>query len=542
MPRGEETQEANQEGREESKEVQEQETQRTQEVVEQPQVVVERERPVEESEKIEREVVEAVEAAADGGPKTKDREEIPSTGEEVSTLPVPLPGQPDRPAEEISATPITLPKEDPDGIKAGSDEISATPITLPKEDPDGIKAGSDEVSATPITLPKEDPDGIKAGSDEVSTTQRAEDGEIVAGLDETSFKVESPSPDWDEDPPRPPQGIMEEGRSESEDGEESSIEDEKLILDADSFKPVPALSPDDVKIEDGGRVTGDGKQTPTEPITEKELPEDGQLQEGLDQREDLQGMMDKDLDSLFPGEGEIVGADGKKVGGSKLGDDVKGIPGMDSGGKIDDSSEDPSGDQFAGKGMFKPGKGPGGGETEAGGPGKNYTYTEDEANVMELITSGASKERIAAKERQLQHDAISETLLVFGGAEKGKTQKQKTDKEDPPPPPPKKSSQESTPDGKEGGSDIKIVSQEEFDAVIDKVDGGQISTQDPDGQPDVVPDSMTPEGAKRVKDAMDMAASSKGKQKKAGSEVVTDPDSEDQEDKGGGRLGKKLGL
>ena len=35
-----------------------------------------------------------------------------------------------------------------------------------------------------------------------------------------------------------------------------------------------------------------------------------------------------------------------------------------------------------------------------------------------------------------------------------------------------------------------------------------------------------------------MAGSSKGKQKKAGSEVVTDPDSEDQEDKGEGRLDK----
>ena len=49
------------------------------------------------------------------------------------------------------------------------------------------------------------------------------------------LKVESPSPDWDEDPPRPPQGIMEEGRSKSEDGEESSIEDEKVILNEDSF-------------------------------------------------------------------------------------------------------------------------------------------------------------------------------------------------------------------------------------------------------------------------------------------------------------------
>jgi len=63
-------------------------------------------------------------------------------------------------SEEVSATPITLPKEDPDGVPDPASEVSATPITLPKEDPDGVPDPASEVSATPITLPKEDPDGV----------------------------------------------------------------------------------------------------------------------------------------------------------------------------------------------------------------------------------------------------------------------------------------------------------------------------------------------------------------------------------------------
>ena len=109
----------------------------------------------------------------------------------------------------------------------------------------------------------------------------------------------------------------------------------------------------------------------------------------------------------------------------------------------------------------------------------------------------------------------------------------------PDPPKPKKSTEKSSPDGEEGGSDVHAVSQEEFDAVIDKVDGGQISNQDPDDQSGGVPDRLTPEGAKKVKDAMDNAVSSKHKQKKAGSEVITDPDQESPE---GGEISKKENL
>ena len=38
-----------------------------------------------------------------------------------------------------------------------------------------------------------------------------------------------------------------------------------------------------------------------------------------------------------------------------------------------------------------------------------------------------------------------------------------------------------------------------------------------------VPDRLTPEGAKKVKDALDKAASTKHKQKKAGAELIAVP-------------------
>jgi hypothetical protein len=488
MPRGEETQEVPQEGREIKQEGQEAnlEAERTQEVVEQPQAVVERERPVEESEEIEKEVVEAVEAADSSAARSED---------EVSATPITLPDPPKDQGDEVSATPITLPDPPSDELSAtpintpgGSGEVSATPITLPDPPSDELSAtpintpgGSDEVSATPITLP--DPP-----SDELSAT-----------------------------PINTPRG-----------GDEVSATPINTPGGADQVD----LSSDDVKIKDGGLETEDGKQTPTRPILEKELPEGGQMEKGMDQQEDLQDLMDKDLDSLMPGDGRLTGPDGKKAQGSKYGDGVRGLPGMDSGGKIDGSAEDPSGDQFAGKGRFKPGKGPGGGDMESDVPGAkdSSTWTANEIKAHIWVKSGVSEGKIAKYEKSLQDKALDGYDL----------QKAITTGKAPDPPKPKKGKQKSSPDGEEGGSDVKAVSKEEFDAVIDKVDGSQISTKDPDGQGEGLPDRLTAEGAKKVKEAMDMAASSKHKQKKAGSEVVTDPDSE-QEDKGGGKLGKKLG-
>lgn len=148
MPRGEETQET-QEGREINQEAQEAnlEAERTQEVVEQPQVVVERERPVQESEQIEKEVVEAVEAAVSSAARSED---------EVSATPITLP---DPPSDEISATPITLPKEDggpktddrESQVTAG-EEVSATPINTPGG-ADQVDLSPDDVKMDQVKLP-----------------------------------------------------------------------------------------------------------------------------------------------------------------------------------------------------------------------------------------------------------------------------------------------------------------------------------------------------------------------------------------------------
>jgi len=386
---------------------------------------------------------------------------------------------------------------------------------------------------------------------------KPEDQKIDAMLDKTSFKVESPAPEWEEEPLRPPQGTMEDGGQEKGEDRGPKTEDREQVQTGEQISATPIntpggsdeisatpintpgrvdqvdLSPDDVKLDESSLDTGDREKTPTQPVIEKELPEGGQMEEGLDQREDIQGMMDKDLDSLMPDGGEILGADGKKFGGSKYGDDVSGIPEMDSGGKIDGSSEDPSGDQFAGKGMFKPGKGPGGGGMESDTPG-----TKTERDVVRFIKTGASEKEIGVTEEILQEQAmddyeITQAILSTDEEEEEKLRKKYGGSTS------ETSAKESTPDGEEGGSDVHAVSQAEFDAVIDKVDGGQISTKDPDGQGEGVPDRLTAEGAKRVKDAMDNAASTKHKQKKAGSEVVTDPDSEDPEQ---GELGKKQGL
>ena len=135
--------------------------------------------PVEQGETVGSETEDQVDAAPaaneDGGRATGERT---ADQEQVSATPITLPkedpdGVPD-PASEVSATPITLPKEDPDGIPEGASEGSATPIPLPGEESnpaDEISATpiplpgeesnpAEQVSATPITLPKEDPDGI----------------------------------------------------------------------------------------------------------------------------------------------------------------------------------------------------------------------------------------------------------------------------------------------------------------------------------------------------------------------------------------------
>ena len=161
--------------------------------------------------------------------------------------------------------------------------------------------------------------------------------------------------------------------------------------------------------------------------------------------------------------------------------------------------------------------------------------TKTERDVVRFIKTGASEKEVAVTEEILQEQAmddyeITQAILSTDEEEEEKLRKQHGGS---------KSEMESSPEGEEGGSDVHAVSQADFDAVIDKVDGGQISTKDPDGQGEGVPDRLTPEGAKKVKDAMDKAASTKHKQKKAGSEVITDPDQESPE---GGEISKKENL
>ncbi len=566
MPRGEETQEPQEKSRDQSKEIREQpqEVQRDQEVVAQPEAVVERERPVEESEAIEAAVVEAVEAASrDNTPRTGESS-VPAANEDAdaAALPVRVPGV----AEVGDGDPVAaLPVPFPDVAEVGEgDPVATLPVpvlgvadvgegdpvaALPVPFPDVAEVGDgDPVAALPVpvlgvadvgegdpvaALPVPFPDVAEVG-----------DGDPVAAL---PVPVPGVADVGEGDPvaalPVPVLGVADVGEEDPVAALPVPFPDVAEVGEGDPFPDPSAQRPDrdlplaERAVEENIEPSSPEQKAgaPSQPLVERELPQGGQMEEGYEQQEDLQDLAEGDLGSLMP-EGKLTGPDGKESKDSKLGDGLGGMPGMDSRGKIDGSSEDPSGDQFAGKGTFKPGKGPGGGETEGGGPGKDYTYTEDEVNVMELITGGASKEQIAAKERQLQEKALDEFQLIYTSPTDTPPGEQKTDKEDPPKPKPKTSS-ESTPE-EGGGSDVHAVSQEEFTAVIDKVGGGQISNQDPDDQSGGEPDGrLKPEAAKKIKDAMDQAASTKHKQKKAGAELITDPDQEDPE---GGDLGRKL--
>ncbi len=526
MPRGSETQEPKEESQEErdiSQETPEvkEESQRLEQAAVESEAVVERERDTSQSEEIEKELVQAVEAVDAAGTET---------GSEISATPITLPGQA-REGEEVSATPINTP--------GGIDQVALIPEN------DGVSE-------------------IEQGSADLD------------GKGEGRTVVEAvPSPEWDDDPPRPPQGTIEDRADqaaaaeevsatpitlpyEDPDGIKDPVEADQAVRTAgqqpgDDVAATPINLPNIAEEPDHGpnpiedtaqaEMIEDQKQTPTRPIMEKELPEGGQQQEGLDQREDLQDLMDKDLDSLMPDGGEIIGADGKKVGGSKFGNELIGMPGMDSGGKIDFSAEDPSGDQFAGKSMFKPGKGPGGGDMKSDVPGANpsSTWTNDERDAYVSGKAGVQDDDSAGKEKNLQEEAlddyeITQVILSEDEEEEEKLRKQYGGSKS------ETSGLESTPE-EEGGSDGKAVTQAELDAVLEETSGDQISIKDPDGQGEGVPDGhLKLEAAKKVKDAMDQVASIKHKQKKAGAEVVTDPDQEDQDGKAGGTLGKKLGL
>jgi len=395
--------------------------------------------------------------------------------QEGEAIPLPIPSPAEDSGGEADIDPIPIPSPDLDSVS----EVEVSPVPIPSPDVDS--AGEAEVDPVPIPSPTED----RGGEAEVNPVPIP------------SPRVESGGPGVDEDI---------------------------------SIDPVPIPSP-----------TEPGQETasPSAPRMEKELPEGGQMQEQYGQQEDLQDLVDGDLGSLMPGESEIVGADGKKIGGSKFGDGLKGIPGMGSGGKIDGSSEDPSGDQFAGKGMFKPGKGPRGGEMESDVPGAkdSSTWTNDERDAYVSGKAGAPEKDSAAKEKSLQEIAlddyeITQAILSEDEEEEEKLRKQYGGSKS------EISSMESTPE-EEGGSDVKAVTQDELNAVLEHAGGDLISNEDPDDQSGEEPDGrLKPEAAKKLKETMKEAASSKHKQKKAGAELITDPDQEDEEK---GDLEKNLG-
>jgi phage-related protein len=191
MPRGEETQEIPQEGREESKEVQESklEAQRTKEVVEEPQAVVEQERDVKESEQIEEELVKAVEAVP--------LETIPEVSAAVSEVSAELDGKGEG---RTGATEASTELDGKGDSRAGATEAST--------ELDG--KGERGTAATEIPVAELIPE---AGELTPSVTEQVE----LDGKGEGRTVVEAvPSPEWDDDPPRPPQGTVEDGSEQTE--------------------------------------------------------------------------------------------------------------------------------------------------------------------------------------------------------------------------------------------------------------------------------------------------------------------------------------
>lgn len=441
------------------------------------------------------------------GTRSSDLNETPQKPEEVKEV---VEKQPEvKEAAEAVEKATLKPEEKVEAERdvRESEEIDTALRTAMESSPQQ----SEEVSATPITLPKED--GGPKPADRVETPEQVDGRRPDSGnkLAEEASSAESPSSGAEtvmiDTVPLPEHQSREVEGSSQEAAIDSGGE---VAPQAETQAPVEAQA-DNTRSQ---RST----ETPSKPLMEKELPEGGQMEEELQEQEDLQGIGEGDLSSLLPGEGKVTDPSGKEAQDSKLGGGLGDLPGMDSGAKISNDSEDPSGDQFAGKGTFKPGKGPGHGEVA--------DELEDEADVNAMIEAGASEKELAAKEKQLQEKALddyelTQATLKTDEAEEEKLKKQHGGSKSEP------SSTESTPE--EGrDSDVHSVTQAELDAVLEEVGGDQISTQDADDQSGGEPDGrLKPEAAKKIKDALAQAASSKHAQKKAGAELITDPDQED---------------
>ncbi|MBN1266377.1 MAG: hypothetical protein JXA25_12845, partial [Anaerolineales bacterium] len=126
----------------ESRESQDSEGQRLQEATTSPEAHVEQTQVYQQAEAVEEELKTVIDSTLAAAPESAASSAVAEQG-----------------AEEISATPITL----PDAERQGGDEVSAIPITVPDEAPDsgndqhmagseGIRVGSEEVEAIPITV------------------------------------------------------------------------------------------------------------------------------------------------------------------------------------------------------------------------------------------------------------------------------------------------------------------------------------------------------------------------------------------------------
>ena len=268
------------------------------------------------------------------------------------------------------------------------------------------------------------------------------------------------------------------------------------------------------------KLVGDqkGAEDISEGLVEKELPEGGQKQKELREQEDLEGVSSGDFGSLIPGQGELTDPYGKEKSdsglGGKLGVDV-GFGGKHG---IDSSSEDPEGDPFG------PGGGPGHHVVMDGGD----DIKQDELDVEEMISRGASESELAAKEKDLQERALDKHEALVGPTAKP----QEKDKEDPPPPPPKTSSTSSTPGEERGGRDLAPPTDDEMERVRLHGSGDEISMKDPDSPgSEGTDESILPKYAEKLEAIQETKREISGhKDKKAGAEVVTDPDQEQPEE------------
>jgi len=189
----------------------------------------------------------------DGGREMEDGETAVALDEASSKVESPLPGHPDRPADEISTNPVPLPGQ-PD---RPADEISSNPIPLPGQPDRPV----DEISTDPIPMPGQ-PD---RPADEISTNPIPLPGQPDRPADEISINpVPMPSPRQTgtgvENNPIPmPSPVTEEGEinplplpTPAEQGETSEKEEGGEILDENAFKPVPS---EEGAEDDGGQET-----------------------------------------------------------------------------------------------------------------------------------------------------------------------------------------------------------------------------------------------------------------------------------------------